>query len=188
MALLCCFAFQTMHVGDSWINMINMMLNVIALWPIILIGYKDWVYHKDIASNVLWSTTTFEMAEERRDNIMSVELAIQREEAYRRKLSKLQLNLDNDLMPLEVRIQTDGWIIFLFLNQCSFFSWVFFFFFFPWWINHCLFSFLFSLRHPKVKTDSFSGFHCEYLFSLLENRLLFKDINDLHSIQGCNWS
>ncbi|XP_059444531.1 uncharacterized protein LOC132176365 [Corylus avellana] len=42
------------------------------------------------------------MAEERRDNIMSLELAIQREEAYRRKLSKLQLNLDNDLMPLEV--------------------------------------------------------------------------------------
>jgi hypothetical protein len=47
------------------------------------------------------------MAEERRENIMSVELAIQREQAYRRKVSMLQLNLNNDmndLMPLEVRI------------------------------------------------------------------------------------
>jgi hypothetical protein len=47
------------------------------------------------------------MAEERGENIMSVELAIQREQAYRRKVSMLQLNLNNDmndLMPLEVRI------------------------------------------------------------------------------------
>jgi hypothetical protein len=50
------------------------------------------------------------MAEERRENIMSVELAIQREQAYRRKVSMLQLNLNNDmndLMPLEVRIQIE---------------------------------------------------------------------------------
>jgi hypothetical protein len=108
------------------------------------------------------------MAGERRDNIMSLEQAIQREEAYRRKVSKLQLNLNNDLMPLalEVRIQTDGWIIFLFLNQCSFF-----FFFFCFFFNET--TIVFSLRHPKVKTDCFSGFHCEYLFSLLIKKNIF---------------
>lgn len=64
------------------------------------------------------------MAEERRENIMSVELAIQREQAYRRKVSMLQLNLDidmNDLVPLEVRIQTeDGLTLFKWLDYFPF--------------------------------------------------------------------
>jgi hypothetical protein len=50
------------------------------------------------------------MAEERRENIMPVELAIQREQAYRRKVAMLQLKLDEDLidlMPLQVWIQIE---------------------------------------------------------------------------------
>ena len=56
---------------------------------------------------MLRRTTEYKMVGERRENIMPVEVAIQRELAYRRKVAMLQFTLDEDLkdlMPLQVRI------------------------------------------------------------------------------------
>ncbi|KAK4568131.1 hypothetical protein RGQ29_003771 [Quercus rubra] len=54
---------------------------------------------------MLRRTTEYKMVGERRENIMPVEVAIQRELAYRRKVAMLQFTLDEDLkdlMPLQV--------------------------------------------------------------------------------------
>ena len=59
---------------------------------------------------MLRRTTEYKMVGERRENIMPVEVAIQRELAYRRKVAMLQFTLDEDLkdlMPLQVRIQIE---------------------------------------------------------------------------------
>lgn len=59
---------------------------------------------------MLRRTTEYNIVGERRENIMPVDVAIQRVLAYRREVAMLQFTLDEDLrdlMPLQVRIQKE---------------------------------------------------------------------------------